>query len=214
VLRCMSLFLAHFAPFNIGGRRVRLWRVQENNDRRLIAHRTWTEVDPNRSRAVQTCCDAISVAGIPKVAGAEEVIKLDVIWRLRYESATSCAGSRPATCNAPRCCRTHVRACNRPTSRSFSVQHRFRRQPWCKLPADRSCAGPSRGPCARSSPPGCDFAQRRGRSHVGRSEGTPRSSHGLVRLAIPPFRDRALNLTARCSSAWHWRGPAATTAML
>ena len=37
--------MAHFAPFNIGGRCVRLWRVQENNDRRLIAHRTWTVVD-------------------------------------------------------------------------------------------------------------------------------------------------------------------------
>ena len=40
------LEVAHFAPFNIGGRCVRLWRVQENNDRRLIAHRTWTVVDP------------------------------------------------------------------------------------------------------------------------------------------------------------------------
>jgi hypothetical protein len=36
-----------------------------------------SDQDPNRSRAVQTCCGAISVAGIPKVAGAEEVIKLD-----------------------------------------------------------------------------------------------------------------------------------------
>jgi hypothetical protein len=46
---CSQPFLAHFAPFNIGGRCVRLWRVQENNDRRLIAHRTWTVVDPMRT---------------------------------------------------------------------------------------------------------------------------------------------------------------------
>jgi hypothetical protein len=43
-MRCTRRLLAHFAPFNIGGRCVRLWRVQENNDRRLIAHRTWTVV--------------------------------------------------------------------------------------------------------------------------------------------------------------------------
>jgi hypothetical protein len=62
-------------------------------DRRSQRFGAKAVLDPNRSRAVQTCCGAISVAGIPKVAGAEEVIKLDVIWRLRYGQHLALASS-------------------------------------------------------------------------------------------------------------------------
>jgi hypothetical protein len=53
--------LAHFAHFNICGRRVRLWRVQETSDSRLIAHGTWTVVDPERSWAGRILCGATMV---------------------------------------------------------------------------------------------------------------------------------------------------------